>query len=204
MIGTMKPTTQDQKRSALVLATTRKLFADRLLDGPSLHAVGIEFDHGGSLGIEDNRLCPLVLEAGRAPGFGDQPVDAEIRSYLDVRHGMQRWQQERPLYAWQRGGGDEKLEALLIDQDAAEADREKAEAAMWAAWDEKQRVFAMPDVDRSEIGLALIKGAVNDLDKATKVWEKAIERQQPARGVVLHRQRYLQEVWMHGQAAKRA
>lgn len=189
------------KRAALVLGTVRKLFVDRMLDGPSLQAVGVEFD--GILRIEDPRLSEIVLEAGRSAGFGTEGIDREISNYLDARHGFNRWRQQRPPHLWERGGGDPRLEVLLDEEDAAIRDRERLESEMWKCWDEKQRIYSIVD-ERNTGSLEILKGVVTDLDKAQKAWEKSRERESLARGAVANRQSALQENFLQRQIAARA
>src|SRR5689334_17547711 len=122
-------------RSARVQAAVRTLFTERLLAGAIAREFGVE-GNADFYTLGDYRLIGLVLEAGRALGFGSVAIDENIRTFLDGTYGVNRWQRDRDPWPWEPGGGDAALDRLFVECDAAIAETEARLNDVWKARDE--------------------------------------------------------------------
>jgi hypothetical protein len=197
----MTKATAGATRATMVLTHVRRLFTDRVLDGAALRELGVDFNHGGSLPLGDHRLLGVIREAGRAPDCGAAPIDVKIRAFLDGAYGWGRWEQDRPLYPWERPSSDPELENVLFPaQDVADAEHAQLMATMWS---KKDALAACYRLDSSGRGTTATQAAsdgeirklTTELDATIKALERAREAQQLARGRVLARQLHLQRVF---------
>jgi hypothetical protein len=172
------------------LDATRRLFVEQSLDAKTLRAVGLEINHGAShLTVGDHRLLGLILQAGRDPRCGSEPVDVKIVDFLDGSYGKRRWQHERPPHPWERHGGDAELDALFDAEEAAIHAAKKALAAIWERTDVVRDLRASGSATRLEVMIQATKA----LDAANKEYQEAVERESVARGRVTTRQLLIQD-----------
>src|SRR5690348_10955571 len=87
-------------RATRVLEAVRGLWRDGSIGRADLDKLGVE-TRADTLCLGDHRLAALVREAGRAPGFGDKPIDERILLYLDGTYGFGRWQRDRDPWPWE-------------------------------------------------------------------------------------------------------
>lgn len=176
-------------REAKVQGAIRGLFRDSVLPGDTARKLGV-VTTADSLSF-GHELAPLVREAGRAPGFGSDPIDeAKIRPYLIATFGA-GWRHDRPPHKHERGGGDPRLDQLYDVLDAALAELERSEGALWAAKDERAAVFKSDEMGKWSVleqearGRQLLKAA----RLAELAWIRAKEAASVARAAVGDRQR---------------
>src|SRR5437879_4808719 len=155
--------TGNTDRGVKVLEAVRRLFRDGFLAGKTARDLGVE-STADSLSFGDE-LNPLVREAGRCPGFGDDdPIDKQIKTYLGNTYGLHGWQTDRPPHLWERGGGDAALDRLFEDRDRALEEMERSKAAMWAGRDEMTAA-------RQSTDPALVRDAQRALEAAITSWQ---------------------------------
>ncbi len=202
MTTTKKPATDGH-----ALAAVRDLWRDGFLDGDRVRALGAEYGlqdcidfTADSAAVGESSIVGLLQAAGRSSGFApaSNPIDKEIAVYLDGTYGKGRWRYDRPPHGWERGGGDEALDALFRDLDVALADLKRTLDAMWSARDEAAAAGqGTPSIgEKGEIALAKVRA------QAIKDWELADERASIARARVTTRALWLQEKFRRRQAAK--
>lgn len=172
------------------LELARKLLIVGHLDADDLRKADICGPSSVTFG--EHQALPLMLAAGRAPGFGSQPIDERIRSFLDGAYGWRRWEKDRPPHPWERGGGDEQLDRLSAEEDAAIAESQGKQAEMWAAIDERGKLNRQIESGK-QVSHETWRETDKAVETATGVWEKAMERERLARGAVSRRQSFLQE-----------
>jgi hypothetical protein len=185
------------QRAEQVLAAVRQLRRDGFLRRTALRELGIE-SAADALSFGDHRLVRLVVEAGRARGFGGDPIDVKLVEYLDGTFGAGRWQRDRDPWPWEQGAGDEQLDRLFEDQTVAIADCAKAEAAMWAAREELAERR-----QKEGVTFDVVNALTKTLEIAIATWQEAGKRASIARGRVTTRQLFLQDRYRRQQEAKK-
>ena len=180
-------------RAAKVLEAARRLFRDGFLAGKTARDLGVE-STADSFTFGDE-LNPLVREAGRCPGFGDDPIDDEIKKFLGNTYGLHGWQSDRPPHLWERGSPDAALNRLYDDLDVALSKMQRAKDEMWTARDQMSSA-------RQSTDPALVRDAQRALELAIRAWEDADKAASTCRGRVSDRAGFLQERFRRQQAAK--
>src|SRR6266550_5710485 len=123
-------------RAAKVLGHMRQFVIDGHIAGAVLRELGLDYTGDGlAFGEYADGVHGLLIEARLAEGFGSDPADKGIANFVDATHGVGNWKPRKP-HPWERFGGDEKLDQLFQDQDAAIKEMERLNAAFWTARDE--------------------------------------------------------------------
>src|SRR5438445_3142262 len=187
--------TGNNDRAAKVLGHMRQFAADGRTSGTVLRDLGLSYSGDGVVfGEHVDGLHGLLIEARLAPGFGEHHADKVIANFVDNTYGVGTWKPRKP-HAWERFAGDEKLDQLFQDQDAAIEEKDRLTAAFWAARDEVAAANQRPDTPPA-VAVELAKR----LRAAHDAMNAAYERASTARARVTSRALYLQDRFRHAQA----
>ena len=184
-------------RAAKVLGHMRQFVIDGHIAGAVLRDLGLDYTGDGlAFGEYADGVHGLLVEARLAEGFGSDAADKKISNFVDASYGAGNWKPRKP-HLWERGGGDERLDQLFQDQDAAIEEMERLKAAFWTAQDDMRAAN-----QQSDVSPVVARALTDKLKGATTAWEESMKHTSQARAKVTTRQLYLQENFRRRQAGK--